>query len=182
MADQGVVDEDLCFRKALAAATKAYSLHSLPIYMFDMGCIFEMLGDTTSAQGAFRSFLECGALFHNALTGLDDGGLRVASRQFRNSEHKAEHTNCRMRGDESDLRASTTTVSSWKRVRAARTIHLLNRYTGQNLYRGFESLSLRHCFNRLRIAQSVTPMVHRINAHPSQRTRRMGVSSVTLSP
>jgi len=112
MADQGVVDEDLCFRKALAAATKAYSLHSLPIYMFDMGCIFEMLGDTTSAQGAFRSFLECGALFHNALTGLDDGGLRVASRQFRNSEHKAEHTNCRMRGDESDLRASTTTVSS----------------------------------------------------------------------
>ena len=58
MADQGVVDEDLCFRKALAAATKAYSLHSLPIYMFDMGCIFEMLGDTTSAQDAFRSFLE----------------------------------------------------------------------------------------------------------------------------
>lgn len=58
MADKGVVDEDLCFRKALAAATKAYSLHSLPIYMFDMGCIFEMLGNTASARGAFRSFLE----------------------------------------------------------------------------------------------------------------------------
>jgi hypothetical protein len=58
VADEGVVDRSSCFRKALAAATKAYSLHSLPIYMFDMGCIFEMLGDTTSAQGAFRSFLE----------------------------------------------------------------------------------------------------------------------------
>jgi hypothetical protein len=56
--DKGVVDKDLCFRKALAAASKAYSLHSLPIYMFDMGCIFEMLGDSASAQGAFRSFLE----------------------------------------------------------------------------------------------------------------------------
>jgi hypothetical protein len=58
MADKGVVDKDLCFRKALAAASKAYSLHSLPIYLFDMGCIFEMLADTASAQGAFRSFLE----------------------------------------------------------------------------------------------------------------------------
>ncbi len=58
MADKGVVDKDFCFRKALAAATKAYSLHSLPIYMFDMGCIFEMLGDSASARDAFRSFLE----------------------------------------------------------------------------------------------------------------------------
>jgi hypothetical protein len=56
MADN--VDKDLCFRKALAAASKAYSLHSLPIYMFDMGCIFRMLGDTASAQNAFKSFLE----------------------------------------------------------------------------------------------------------------------------
>jgi hypothetical protein len=58
MAEKGVVDNDSCYRKALAAATKAYSLHPLPIYMFDMGCIFEMLGDTASALGAFRSFLE----------------------------------------------------------------------------------------------------------------------------
>lgn len=58
MADKGVFDKDFCFRKALAAATKAYSLHSLPIYMFDMGCIFEMLGDSASARDAFRSFLE----------------------------------------------------------------------------------------------------------------------------
>src|ERR1035441_9895271 len=58
MADKGAVDKDLCFRKALAAATKAYSLHHLPIYMFDMGCIFEMVRDTASAQSAFRSFVE----------------------------------------------------------------------------------------------------------------------------
>lgn len=58
MADKSVVDKDLCFRKAVAAASKAYSLHSLPIYLFDMGCIFEMLGDTASALGSFRSFLE----------------------------------------------------------------------------------------------------------------------------
>jgi hypothetical protein len=58
MADKAVVDKELCFRKALAAATKAYSLHSLPIYMFDVGCMFEMLGETTSALNAFRSFLE----------------------------------------------------------------------------------------------------------------------------
>jgi hypothetical protein len=58
MAEKADVDKALCFRKALAAATKAYSLHSLPIYMFDMGCIFEMLGETASAKAAFRSFLE----------------------------------------------------------------------------------------------------------------------------
>jgi hypothetical protein len=50
-------DKDLCFRKALAAATKAYSLHCLPIYMFDIASIFELLGDNGSAQDAFRSFL-----------------------------------------------------------------------------------------------------------------------------
>ena len=42
----------------LAAAMKAYSFHAVPIYMFEMVCIFEMLGDTASAQKAFRSFLE----------------------------------------------------------------------------------------------------------------------------
>jgi len=51
-------NRDSFIRKALAAATKAYSFHSLPIYMFDMGCIFEMLGETAPAQNAFRSFLQ----------------------------------------------------------------------------------------------------------------------------
>jgi hypothetical protein len=74
MADKGVVDRDLCFRKALAAAGKAYSLHSLPIYMFDMGCIFEMLGDTVSAQDAFRSFLESQRNFKPS--GVDNIALR----------------------------------------------------------------------------------------------------------
>ncbi len=58
LADGQVVDRNLCFRKALAAASKAYSLHSLPIYLFDMACILELLADTASAQDAFRSFLE----------------------------------------------------------------------------------------------------------------------------
>ena len=47
-----------------------------------------------------------------------------------NLEHKAEHNNCRMRGPESDSEASGPTVSPRKRVRAARTIHLLNRCSG----------------------------------------------------
>jgi len=58
MADSAIVDKNFCLRKALAAAGKAYSLHPLPIYMFDMGSILEMLGDTASARDAFRSFLE----------------------------------------------------------------------------------------------------------------------------
>jgi hypothetical protein len=57
-ADSGTVERNICFRKALAAATKAYSSHPLPIYMFDIGCILEMLGDEASARDAFRSFLE----------------------------------------------------------------------------------------------------------------------------
>ena len=57
------IDRDLCIRKALAAAMKAHSFHSVPIYMFDMGCIFEMLGDAPSAQDAFSSFLELQSVF-----------------------------------------------------------------------------------------------------------------------
>jgi hypothetical protein len=57
-ADKNVVDKDQCIVKALTAATKAYSLHSLPIYMLDIASLFEMLRDTASAQEAFRSFLE----------------------------------------------------------------------------------------------------------------------------
>lgn len=57
------VGKDHCNRKALAAAMKAYSFHSVPIYMFDMGCIFDMLGKKTSAAEAFRSFLESQKIF-----------------------------------------------------------------------------------------------------------------------
>jgi hypothetical protein len=45
-------------------------------------------------------------------------------------EHKVEHNNCRMRGSEPDVEASSPTVSALLRVRAARMIHLLNRCTG----------------------------------------------------
>ena len=74
------------------------------------------------------------------LTTLEDGSgsLRVSTgaKDLRQTpgtapvEHKAEHNNCRMRDPESDLEASAPTVSALKRVRAARKIHLLNRYTG----------------------------------------------------
>lgn len=57
-ADPGVLSPDECISKALAAVTKAYSLHPLPIYMFDMGCIFEMCGEKSSAESAFSKFLE----------------------------------------------------------------------------------------------------------------------------
>jgi hypothetical protein len=51
-------------QKALAAATKAYSLHPLPIYMFDMGSLFEMLGDRASARDAFENFLDAHCRFN----------------------------------------------------------------------------------------------------------------------
>ncbi len=58
LADADEADKELCFRKALAAAAKAYRFHPLPIYLFDVGCILDMLGDPDSAQISFRSFLE----------------------------------------------------------------------------------------------------------------------------
>lgn len=58
LADEGRVDKTLCLHKALAAAMKAGSIHPLPIYMFDTGCIFEMLEATAEARDMFRLFLE----------------------------------------------------------------------------------------------------------------------------
>lgn len=58
LADKDRVDKTLCLHKALAAAMKAGSIHPLPIYMFDTGCIFERLGATDSARDMFRLFLE----------------------------------------------------------------------------------------------------------------------------
>ena len=75
-AEEGLVNNDLCFRKALAAATKAYSLHALPIYVFDMGCILEMLGDADSARNAFRTFLE----FHREFKASDIAKLTLKFR------------------------------------------------------------------------------------------------------
>jgi hypothetical protein len=91
MADKGVVDKDLCFRKALAAASKAYSLHSLPIYMFDMGCIFEMLGDTASAQGAFRSFLESQRTFQPSDVDRIALGQRDVEAAVREAHERISH-------------------------------------------------------------------------------------------
>lgn len=73
-ADPGIVDRSRCIRKALAAAAKAYSLHSLPIYLFDMACLLEMLGNTASAKEAFRTFLTAQSKFQP--TDLDTVILR----------------------------------------------------------------------------------------------------------
>lgn len=87
-ADRGRVDRSLCLRKALAAATKAYSLHPLPIYMFDVGCLLEMLGETQSARNAFRTFLDRQSRFTPASADssvLKDRDLDAAIAQARRS-------------------------------------------------------------------------------------------------
>ena len=74
IADEDVVDRNTCLRKALEAARKAYCVHPLPIYMFDMGCLLEMLGDVSSADNAFRSFLESQQMFQP--TSMDEIALK----------------------------------------------------------------------------------------------------------
>lgn len=56
--DSDAVSQELCLRKALAALSKAYLVHPLPIHMFDVGCLLEMLQENASARNAFKSFLE----------------------------------------------------------------------------------------------------------------------------
>jgi hypothetical protein len=60
----GRLDRRACIERALAAAGKAYALHPLPIYMFDMGCLLEMLGETPSARDAYERFLKAQRNFH----------------------------------------------------------------------------------------------------------------------
>jgi hypothetical protein len=43
--------------KALAAVAKAGTLHELPIYKFDLACVFEFLGVKGIATECFREFL-----------------------------------------------------------------------------------------------------------------------------
>lgn len=45
-------------RKALASIVKASTFHPLPIYTFDLGCIFEFLGEEDTAAKCFREFLQ----------------------------------------------------------------------------------------------------------------------------
>jgi hypothetical protein len=58
------------------------------------------------------------------------GGWFHYQRWLNSLEHKTEHNNCRMRGTDSNLEASSPTVSTLLRVRAARKVHLENRCTG----------------------------------------------------
>jgi hypothetical protein len=57
LAEESVAGK-LRLNKALAATMKAYSLHPLPIYMFDMGCVHALLGNTTLERNAFKIFLD----------------------------------------------------------------------------------------------------------------------------
>jgi hypothetical protein len=43
--------------KALAGVAKAGTLHELPIYKFDLACVFEFLGESEIAAECFREFL-----------------------------------------------------------------------------------------------------------------------------
>jgi hypothetical protein len=43
--------------KALAAVAKAGTFHELPIYKFDLACVFEFLGEREIAAECFREFL-----------------------------------------------------------------------------------------------------------------------------
>jgi ribosomal protein S18 len=43
--------------KALAAVAKAGTFHELPIYDFDLACVFEFLGERELAAKCFREFL-----------------------------------------------------------------------------------------------------------------------------
>jgi len=44
--------------KAIAAIAKAYSIYQLPIYIYDLACLMEMVGRMDEARHTFRDFLE----------------------------------------------------------------------------------------------------------------------------
>jgi hypothetical protein len=48
----------LALRKALASIAKASTFHKLPIYTFDLGCVFELLEQKDIAAECFREFLQ----------------------------------------------------------------------------------------------------------------------------
>lgn len=49
---------DDCIKKAIASITKAYSIHSLPIYLYDLARCLEMMPNgQTEARDTFRLFL-----------------------------------------------------------------------------------------------------------------------------
>jgi len=49
--------------KAVAAILKACSIHELPIYLYDSGCLFEMLGKGQAATDMFHNFVRSQAVF-----------------------------------------------------------------------------------------------------------------------
>lgn len=49
--------------KALAAVAKAVTFHEMPIYRFDLACLFELLGERDIAMECFREFLSASDRF-----------------------------------------------------------------------------------------------------------------------
>jgi hypothetical protein len=50
--------------KAIKAQMKAYAVHNLPVYLFQVAGMFERAGDATNANEFFRQFLEAQTTFH----------------------------------------------------------------------------------------------------------------------
>lgn len=49
--------------KAVAAVAKAVTFHEMPIYRFDLACVFELLGEREIAIECFRDFLSASDQF-----------------------------------------------------------------------------------------------------------------------
>jgi len=47
-----------CMCKAIASITKAYSIHSLPIYAYDLACYLEMANRLDESKYTFKLFLK----------------------------------------------------------------------------------------------------------------------------
>jgi hypothetical protein len=53
----------LLLDKAIKAQMKAYAIHNLPIYLFQLAGMFELAGDATNAKDFFRHFLQAQSAF-----------------------------------------------------------------------------------------------------------------------
>jgi hypothetical protein len=59
VAQLGESDEDtvISIEKAIQAQAKAYALHNLPVYIFQLAEMYEVAGDTTKAKEFLKYFL-----------------------------------------------------------------------------------------------------------------------------
>jgi hypothetical protein len=55
---EGTADQAPLMEKAIQAMTKAYTIHNLPVYLFQIAGMFEFLDDTANAKAFFKQFLQ----------------------------------------------------------------------------------------------------------------------------